>query len=70
MAEGLSVFSVQSQSFQQVMTVYTTIFLLYAFPDFKKKKEKKTPYVVQSVWAVGMRIVFGAIGLITVLSCG
>lgn len=74
MAEELSVFSLQSQSFQQVMTVYATIFLLYAFPDLKtnkqKKKKKKTPYVVQSVWAVGMRIVFAGIGLITVLSCG
>jgi len=37
MAEELSVFSVQSQSFQQVMTVYAIIFLLYAFPDFSFK---------------------------------
>lgn len=40
MAEELSVFSVQSQSFQQVMTVYAIIFLLYAFPDFSFKLHK------------------------------
>lgn len=41
MAEELSVFSLQSQSFQQVMTVYATIFLLYAFPDLTTNKQKK-----------------------------
>jgi len=39
MAEEPSVFSVQSQSFQQVMTVYATT-LLYAFYAFFFKKKQ------------------------------
>lgn len=51
MAEELSVFSVQSQSFQQVTTAYATI-LLHAFsalnaPKTPKPKKQTPPYALQ-----------------------
>lgn len=71
MVEELSVFSVQSQSFQQVMTVYGTIFFFPAFSAFSflLKKPNSTHCFAASEGTWNKEDVWGGAGLITVLIC-
>lgn len=68
MAEELSVFSVQSQSFQQVITVYVTI-LLYTFSAFFKNKKPSTLPSAGRVRSWNKEDALGGAELITILRC-